>query len=188
MADRSTRERPLAPQPRRAPLRVPRRPPVGGRYRSNSPPSTRRAPSGGGGLPWPARLVLVVAILALGGSVLLVASGMIGSAVTDFGHTLQSMFGAVTGPVATAAPTAVARPDAPHLVVPTDPYTQLPAWDVSGFAPHVRGRPGCSVRIYVNGHVAQQQQLRSAPPTQRVRGAPSAGPLGDHRDHRGPRR
>ena len=83
---------------------------------------------------------------------------MIGSAVTDFGHTLQSMFGAVMGPAATTAPTAVARPDAPHLVVPTDPYTQLPAWDVSGFAPAAEVGQGYSVHIYVNGHVAQQQQ------------------------------
>ncbi len=159
MADRPSRERPLAHQPRRSQPKIPRRPPVGGRYRSSSPPSTRRAPGGGGGLPWPARLVLLVAILALGGSVLLVASGMIGSAVTDFGHTLKDMFGAVTGPVTTAAPSAVARPDAPHLVVPSDPYTQLPAWDVQGFAPASEVGQGYSVRIYVDGHMAQQQQM-----------------------------
>jgi len=159
MADRPIRERPLAQQPRRSQPRIPRRAPVSGRYRSSSPPSPRRAPGRGGGLPWPARLVLLVAVLALGGSVLLVASGMIGSAVTDFGHTVKDMFGAVTGPGTTAAPTAVARPDAPHLVVPTDPYTQQPAWDVSGFAPASEVGQGYSVRVYVNGHVAGQLQM-----------------------------
>jgi hypothetical protein len=103
--------------------------------------------------------VLLVAILALGGAVLLAATGLVGSAVTDFGNTIRAMFGAVTGPGVTTAPTAVTRPDAPHLVVPSDPYTQLPAWDVQGFAPASEVGQGYSVRIYVNGHVAQQQQL-----------------------------
>ncbi len=159
MADRPTRGRPLAPQPRRSQPHITRRPPVAGRYRSPSPPSTRRAPGSGGGLPWPARLVLLVAVLALGGSVLLVASGMLGSAVTGFGHTIGDMFGAVTGPGATAVPTAVAVPGTPHLVAPTNAYTNQPAWDVQGFAPDSAVGKGDSVRIYVNGKVAREQQL-----------------------------
>ncbi|HXQ96605.1 MAG TPA: Ig-like domain-containing protein, partial [Candidatus Acidoferrales bacterium] len=159
MADRPIRDRPLAHQPRRSQPRITRRPAVGSRYRSPTPPSSRRPPGDTGGLPWPARLVLVVAILALGGSVLLVASGMIGSAVTDFGHTLQSMFGAVTGPGATAAPSAVARPSAPHLVTPTNAYTNQPAWDVSGFAPASEVGSAYSVRVYVDGQIAGQLQL-----------------------------
>ncbi len=103
--------------------------------------------------------MLLVAVLALGGSVLLVASGLLGSAVTGFGHTIGDMFGAVTGPGATASPTAVALPGTPHLVAPTNAYTNQPAWDVQGFAPASAVGKGYSVRIYVNGQVAREQQL-----------------------------
>ncbi len=159
MADRPIRGRPLESLPRRSQPRVTRRPPVTGRYRSPSPPSARRPPRGGTGLPWPARLVLAVAILALGGSVLLVASGMLGSAVSDFGHTVGDMFGAVTGPGTSASPSPLARPDPPHLVTPTNAYTNQPSWDVQGFAPASALGNGYSVRIYVDGKIAKEQQL-----------------------------
>ncbi len=159
MPDRPLRERPLAHQPRRRQPPIARRPPVTGRYRSPSPPSVRRSPGSGGGLPWPARIVLVVAIVALGGSVLLVASGLLGSAVRGFGHAVGDMFGAVTGPSPTTVASAIPRPSAPHLVVPTNAYTQQPAWDVQGYAPASALGQGYSVRIYVNGTLARQQQL-----------------------------
>ncbi len=90
---------------------------------------------------------------------LLVASGMLDSAVTSFGHTIQDVFGAVTGPSATPSVTVAAHPSAPHLVAPTNDYTNHPAWDVSGFAPSSEVGTGYSVRVYVNGHVASEQQL-----------------------------
>ena len=137
-----------------------RRAPVTGRYRSPSPPSVRRAPGAGAGLPWPARILLVVAIVALGGSVLLVASGMLGGAVAGFGRAVNDLFGSVTGPGASASPTAQPTPDAPHLVQPTNHYTNRPEWDVSGFAPNsVVGQSGYKVRIYVAGNLAAEQPL-----------------------------
>ncbi len=90
---------------------------------------------------------------------LLVASGMLGSAVTGFGQTIQNVFGAVTGPGASPSATVAVRPAAPHLVTPTNDYTNHPAWDVSGFAPSAEVGTGYSVRVYVNGKVAGEQQL-----------------------------
>lgn len=102
----------------------------------------------------------MVAVLALCGSVLLVASGMLGSAVGGFGKAVEGMFGAVTGPGATPIPTAIAAPDAPRLVVPTDGYTNKPVWDVQGYAPGgVVGKPGYSVRIYVDDALSREQAL-----------------------------
>ncbi len=157
MADR--RNRPLAPQPRRTQQRVVRRAPVSGRYRSPSPPSIRRAPGTGSGLPWPARLLLAIAVLALGGSVLLVASGALGGFVTGFGHAMAGMFGAIAGPGPSQVPTAPPRPDPPHLVSPENAYTNQPLFDISGFAPTSEIGSGYSVRIYVNGQVASEHQL-----------------------------
>jgi Glucodextranase, domain B len=84
---------------------------------------------------------------------------MLGSAVADFGHTLKNVFGAVAGPGVTASPSAEARPNPPHLVVPSNDYTNQPAWDVTGFAPASEVGSAYSVRVYVNGQVAGQQQL-----------------------------
>lgn len=160
MADRPTRGRPLTSLPRRPQPHVTRRAPVTGRYRSPSPPSVRRAPGETGGLPWAARVFLVIAIVALGGSVLLVASGMLGRAVAGFGNAVNDLFGSVTGPAATASPVTAPTPDAPHLVQPTDAYTNRPEWDVSGFAPNsVVGLAGYRVRIYVAGNLAAEQPL-----------------------------
>ncbi len=159
MSDRPNRARPLAPQPRRARRPVVRRPPVSGRYRSPSPPSIRRRVGAGGGLPWPARLLLTIAVLALGGSVLLVASGALGGFVTGFGHAMGGMFGAIAGAGVTEAPTAQPRPDPPHLVTPQNAYTNQPLFDVSGFAPASETGSDYSVRIYVNGQVASEHQL-----------------------------
>jgi hypothetical protein len=105
-------------------------------------------------------LLLGVAVLALCGSVLLVASGMLGPAVAGFGRAVEGMFGAVTGPGATAIPTAIAVPGAPRLVVPTDGYTNRPVWDVQGYAPgDVVGKPGYTVRVYVDDALSREQPL-----------------------------
>ena len=159
MADRPNRARPLARQPRRAQPQVVRRAPVSGRYRSPSPPSIRRPPGTGSGLPWPAHLLLGVAVLALGAAVLLVASGMLGGFVAGFGHAMGDMFGSIAGPGATATPIPPSRPDPPHLVTPANAYTNQPAFDVSGYAPASEVGSQYSVRIYVNGQAAGEQQM-----------------------------
>jgi hypothetical protein len=91
--------------------------------------------------------------------VLLVASGLLGDAVSGFGHAVGDMFGAVTGPAATASLTPAPPPAAPHLVTPANAYTRQPAWDVQGFAPESTVGQGYSVRVYVNGTLARQQLL-----------------------------
>lgn len=110
------------------------------------------------GLPLAARLLLAVAVLALGGLVLLTATGGLTKLVAGFGSQLGSAVNAVT---ATSVPTAIPSGpiDIPTLVAPTEPYTNKPTVDITGQLPAVSvGEAGYRVRLYVT--------LKGGQPTQ----------------------
>lgn len=110
-------------------------------------------------LPWPARIVLVLALLALGGAVALAGTGLLNQAVRNLGATLASIF---EGQLATPSPspTPLVAPDAPTLIEPADSYTNQPSWTVRGFVPATLDRrQDLDVRVYVAGEVAAEQPL-----------------------------
>lgn len=138
--------------------------PVRGRVQPPLPAySRRRDPIGrDASLPLVARLFLVLALLLLGGSVVLLGTGLLSGAVAGVGSTLSDVVGGITGGNATPSPTPAPTPQAPHLVQPVDGWTQQPAWDVHGYAPaNLVGQSGYSVRIYVNGSPAATEPLGS---------------------------
>lgn len=101
------------------------------------------------GLPLPARLLLVVAVLALGGVVYATATGGVGSLVRALGTSFQGFFNDIT---ATAAPssTPLVIADAPVIASPTEPYTNQPLADLEVTVPDaVVGDPDVRVRIYL---------------------------------------
>ncbi len=112
-----------------------------------------------GGLPLVVRLMLAVAVLALGGLILLTATGSLTKLVAGFGSQLGSAVNAVT---ATSAPTAVPSGpiDIPTLVAPSEAYTNKPTVDITGQLPGVAvGQTGYRVRLYVTLKGQQPAQV-----------------------------
>lgn len=102
------------------------------------------------GIPLVAQVVLVLAVVALGLTVLWVGTGGIGPLVAN----VASAFGGVIdGASKTAAPSrtpVAAVPGAPLIAQPAEPFTNLPTVDVPVSLPAaVVGKAGFSVRLYV---------------------------------------
>ena len=101
------------------------------------------------GLPLPARLLLVLAVVALGGTILYAMTGQLGKVVSGVGSALGGIVDQVT---ATASPTtapAVAI-DAPVLTPPAEAYTNQSTVDLTGSVPvPALGGAGYRIRVYV---------------------------------------
>lgn len=159
MADRPIRRNGAPPAPRRPQPRVPRR--TSGRYSATAAAGMgRRPPRPGTGLPWAARAILALALVGLAASVILVGTGLLGSAVSGLGGALAGFVSQPGASGASGSPTPRPVLEPPRLVDPTNHYTNQPAWDVHGFVPAaVVGRSGYTVRIYVNGEIASQASI-----------------------------
>jgi len=93
--------------------------------------------------------MLIVAIVALGGTVLFVASGGIGRAVAALSASLAGAIDTLSA-TPTPAPSEPIVLDAPVLSVPAEPYTNQPTADlVIRVPPEVVGRTDTTLRIYV---------------------------------------
>ncbi len=92
---------------------------------------------------------MVLAVVALGGGVLLVASGGLGRAAAALGSTYGGFVGDLTStPVPSDPPVIVSS--APTLEAPAEPYTNQSAIDLIGTVPAaVVGAADSVVRIYV---------------------------------------
>jgi hypothetical protein len=101
------------------------------------------------GLPIPARVLLVVAVVALGAAVFATATGGIGSLVRALGTSLSGFVDDISATAApSSTPTIVA--DAPVIASPTEPYTNQPRADLEVTIPdEYVGDPAVRVRIYL---------------------------------------
>lgn len=163
-------------EPRRGgrPSQVRPRPPSSGRpadprLRPVTPSPARlarhREIQRGPGLPLLAKAFLVFAVVALGATILWVASGGIGPVVAGigqgFGAFLDRVGTAVASPSA-SAPATIS--DAPVIVAPDQPYTSIETVDVTVTLPTaVVGRAGYSVRLWVTLKDAPAAIIAQAP-------------------------
>jgi hypothetical protein len=121
--------------------------------RPKAPSSTRlashRKVERGPGIALPFRLLLVVAVAALGVGVLVVASGGLGRVATAIGSSLTGFLTEITStPAPSAAEPTV--PDSPVLEAPEEPYTNQASVDLVGTIPAaVAGDTQARIRIYV---------------------------------------
>lgn len=101
------------------------------------------------GLPLPARVLLVVAVVALGGAVFVSATGGIGSLVRALGASVSGFMDDITAtPTPSSTPIIIA--DAPVIASPTEPYTNQPRVDLEVRVPdEFVGGSGVRVRIYL---------------------------------------
>ena len=101
------------------------------------------------GLPLPARVMLIVAVVALGGAVYATATGGIGSLVRALGTSLSGFVDELTAtPLPSSTPIVIAG--APVIASPTEPYTNQPRADLEVTVPDdYVGDPGVHVRIYL---------------------------------------
>lgn len=101
------------------------------------------------GLPLPARVLLVVAVVALGGAVFVTATGGIGSLVRALGSSLTGFVGDITATTSPSA-TPLVIADAPVIASPTEPYSNQPSVDLEVTIPdEYVGDPAVRVRIYL---------------------------------------
>ncbi len=140
----------------RRPSQVRPRPPSDGRPKAA--PVRRAAPATGRlvehrsiersrGLPLAARLLLVLAVVALGAAVLLTSSGLLGDAVGGLGGAFGGVVGKLTPATPTPSPVPVSDP--PVLIAPTESYTNQPTVEMSATAPSsIVGGTGYTLRIY----------------------------------------
>lgn len=128
---------------RPAPIAVRPRPPAPGRL------AAHRKLDRGPGIALPFRLLLVVAVVALGVGVLVLASGGLGRAAAAIGSTFEGLVSDLTAtPVPSATPLVVA--DAPVLQAPDEPYTNEASIDLVGTVPaNVAGSADWRIRVYV---------------------------------------
>lgn len=142
-AGRPSQVRPRPPSTGRpAPTRV--------RPRTTAPVNlARRQPiERGRGLPLPARLILVLSLVLLGGTILYASTGQLGKIVASFGGSIA---GLITKAGATPLPSqsAVAAVDSPVLLRADEEYTNQPLADLQGTLPaEVAGRIDYRIRIY----------------------------------------
>ncbi len=156
MTSRQQRPSQVRPRPastgRAAPARrAGSRPPAPGRL------APHRNIARGPGLPIYTRVLLVLAVIGLGGLVLLAAMGVVGKVVVGLGSAFS---GAISRVVATPSPSPspLIVPNAPTLSVPTQQYTNQPTIDLSGLVPgSFVGQSGVTIRIY--------RALAGKPPT-----------------------
>jgi hypothetical protein len=142
-AARPSQVRPRPPSTGRpAPVRI--------RPRSGPPPNlARRRPiERGRGLPLPARLLLVVALVLLGGVILYASTGQLGKVVQSFGGTVAGLISKFS---ATSVPSVVPLPpvNSPVLIRADEEYTNQPTVELQGSLPtEVAGRTDYKIRIY----------------------------------------
>ncbi|MES2209278.1 MAG: Ig-like domain-containing protein [Chloroflexota bacterium] len=101
------------------------------------------------GVPFAARMLLVVALVVLGGAVFMTAGGGVGVLV---GALSTSVTGFIDRVTATAQPTAteLVAADAPVIALPTEPYTNLPTADLQVTVPSAQvGNTAARLRIYL---------------------------------------
>lgn len=97
----------------------------------------------------PFRLLLIVAVAALGLGVLLIASGGLGRVATAVGSTFAGFVSDITATPAPSANDATVA-DAPVLDAPAESYTNQPSVDLIGTVPaDVVGNTDDRIRIYV---------------------------------------
>jgi len=101
------------------------------------------------GIPLPARLLLVVSLVALGAVVFMTATGGLGKLVGALGSSLSGFVGQITETQRpSSTPLIVA--DAPVILSPTEPYSNQAAADLQVTVPEVMvGNPAARVRIYL---------------------------------------
>ena len=143
-SDRSSHVRPRPPsgrrpEPKKIPLKTPQR------YRS----TVLRHERAKRGLPFPARVILGVAVAALGIAVFAAATGGIGALVGALGHSFSGFFDDILA-TPSPSPTAVVVADSPLIQPPSEPYTNSPTIDLQMTLPNnVVGDPNAEVRVYL---------------------------------------
>ncbi|GIW20929.1 MAG: hypothetical protein KatS3mg065_1225 [Chloroflexota bacterium] len=109
----------------------------------------RRHPGRARRLPLPARLLLALAVVVLGGAVLYAATGGLSRAVASLGGTIGAVVDRLTATPTPTGTVAVAL-DTPLLDAPSEPYTNRETVDLSGTIPTAFvARPDFAIRIYV---------------------------------------
>ena len=100
-------------------------------------------------LSLPFRLLFVIAIIALGGGILLAATGGIGKVAAAVGSTFGGFFADLTAtPAPSASPSLLS--DAPLLQEPTEPYTNQATIDLVGSIPaKLVGNTDLRIRVFV---------------------------------------
>lgn len=148
MSTRSERRVPhVRPRPpsdgRPHPPRIAPRPPASGRLAGHRPVRTAAT------LPWPARVLLVVAIGALGVAVVLAGTGALGRAVGSLGGAASAFLSKLAAP--SQAPTAAPIIEAPTLTPPDQQATNQPTVEIDGTVPgNVVGSSAYAIRLYVS--------------------------------------
>lgn len=158
---------------RQRPSQVRPRPPSTGRPAPTKRPASRPPAPGriaphrridrGPGLPIWVRLLLVVAVVALGGAIVFAGMGFLGKVVAGIGTAFA---GAITQVTATPSPspTEELAPNAPTLSQPTQPYTNQATIDLSGTIPAAYvGQEGVTIRIYRTLAEAGPEQVAEIP-------------------------
>jgi hypothetical protein len=111
--------------------------------------SNHRRVERGPGIALPFRLLMGLAVAALGVGVLIVASGGLGKVASAIGTTFDGFVTDLTA-TPTPAPTQLVAADAPTLEAPDEPYTNVPTIDLVGTVPTpVVGEADVRIRIYV---------------------------------------
>jgi hypothetical protein len=143
-SDRSSHVRPRPPsgrrpEPKKIPLKTPQR------YRS----TVLRHERSKGGLPLAARLILAVAVVALGVVVFAAATGGIGALATVLNRSFSDFFVKILA-TPLPSPTAVIVSDSPLIKAPSEPYTNQAELDLDlGLPADVVGDTSASVRVYL---------------------------------------
>jgi Glucodextranase, domain B len=132
------------------------RPPSSGRPRGvrASAPATQRVRAHRGidarrrRLPLPARALLALSVIALGGAVFLTATGGIGAIVASVGGSLEAAVGKL---IATSQPSAseVVATDSPLIAAPDKPFTNQATATLHVTIPVAVINTDATVRIYV---------------------------------------
>lgn len=100
-------------------------------------------------LALPFRLLFAVAVLALGGAVLLAATGGLARVADTIGSSFAGFIDDLTA-TPTPSPTPIVAADAPILEEPQEPYTSQPTVDLVGQVPsELAGDTSHRIRIYV---------------------------------------
>jgi hypothetical protein len=105
-----------------------------------------------------ARVIVLIAVVALSGAVALVLTGGLGGAVAGLGDSLGGLVGGILGGSPSAGASNVAQVEgAPRLDAPVNPWTNVAAWDVRGVLPSgVAGSTTLKLRIYVGEALAEE--------------------------------
>ncbi|MEJ7748501.1 MAG: Ig-like domain-containing protein [Candidatus Limnocylindrales bacterium] len=139
---RSSHVRPRPPSGgRSAPVKVRPRPPASGRLPIHTPIQR------GGGVPIVARLLLLVAVVAMAAAILYVGAGGLASAAGAVGSTLTGFVKDLTT-APTPAPSPPSVSDPPTIASPAEPYTNAGSVDLVVTVPTgLAGNPDYRLRV-----------------------------------------